>query len=212
MLKQSIFTIQIGGGRSWNSSFGTVLGSLSCMMQSRRFNPHLSLQERGLFSLGVNMRTQRQPSAGSLQPPQWSSSKASASRVTDLGSNQTFPVGLFPCQVVPHLTRTYAQTIHIHIQTELTTTRLTSVNPHPPTSPPYPLPMALFLQPTLSSIATGKQSLGTLVSTSSRSTNVQTCTPTLPSSLHNEPSKKFGLLHATIQQNEYTNSSCLITL
>ena len=36
-------------------------------------------------------------------------------------------------------------------------------------------PMALFLQPTVSSIAAGKQSLGTTVSASNRSTDVRAC-------------------------------------
>ena len=64
-----------------------------------------------------------------------------------------------------------------------TTTRLTSVDPHPPSpfaapnSPSHP--MALFLQPTLSPIAASKQSSGTQVSVSSRSTNVRACPPTL---------------------------------
>ena len=39
--------------------------------------------------------------------------------------------------------------------------------------------MALFLQPTLSSIAARKQSLGTPMSASSRTTNARTCSPTL---------------------------------
>ena len=48
------------------------------------------------------------------------------------------------------------------------TTRSTSVDP----------PMAFFLQPTLSSIAAGKQTLRTPVSASSRSTDVRACPPT----------------------------------
>ena len=40
-------------------------------------------------------------------------------------------------------------------------------------------PMVLFLQPTVSSIAAGKQSLGTPMSASSRSTDVPACPPTL---------------------------------
>ena len=51
--------------------------------------------------------------------------------------------------------------------------------PHPPPPTSHRFPMALFLQPTLSSIATGKQSQGNPVSTSSRSTNVRSCPPTL---------------------------------
>ena len=42
-----------------------------------------------------------------------------------------------------------------------------------------PFAMTLFLQPTLSSIAAGKQSLRTPVSVSSRWTNVPACPPTL---------------------------------
>ena len=55
--------------------------------------------------------------------------------------------------------------------TTTTTTKSTSVDP-----PPLPL-MVIFLQSTLSAIATGKQSLGTLVSASNRSTNMPACLP-----------------------------------
>ena len=48
-----------------------------------------------------------------------------------------------------------------------------------PLPPPPPPRTTLILQPTLSSIAAGKQSLGTLVSASSRSTNVRACPPML---------------------------------
>ena len=60
------------------------------------------------------------------------------------------------------------------ITTTTTTTWSTSVDPPPP-----PPPWLSFFQPTLSQIAVGKQSLGTPVSVSSRSTVVRVCPPTL---------------------------------
>ena len=67
-------------------------------------------------------------------------------------------------------------------------------------------PMALFLLPILSSIAAGKQSLGTPVSVSSSSTNVRACPPThiLPCfGSHKKPQQK----QTNKQTNKTTNNN-----
>ena len=67
--------------------------------------------------------------------------------------------------------------------------------------------MTLCLQPTLSSITAGKQSLGTPVSASSRSTNVPACPPTLLLACFRSHKPNRSQLHFYSSSEMHTNMS-----